>query len=269
MRATHWSGFCLLALLLVACDRERAASAPAAAVADVMEPGPPKPADAPRRTLAYEHTVTIKLAEADIPRRIDAMQQACFSQSVGACEVLDVQQRGGDHPSGSITVRVVPKGVDLLIRQAGQGGDVAERTTRAEDLAEAVADNALRRSRLEKEHARLLEFQDKPNVKLEDMLKLSERLADVEAQLDVANQQSAQQQRRIQTQLLTLQFQPPGVQAGGSEIGNALRDSTQIAATTMAGLIRVLAALVPMGLIAGVAWALWRMKRRWRVAQGD
>jgi len=278
MRTPHWSGSCLLAaMLLVGCDREHSQSSPAASAADsesapvqFAKPVPPAAlasARAQRRSLAYEHTVSIKLAADDIPARMDALQQACFSQAVGECEVLDVQQHGGDVPGGSITMRVVPAGIDLLIQQAGKGGQVAERTTHAEDLAESVADNALRRSRLEKEHARLLEFQDKPNVKLEDMLELSQRLADVEAQLDGANQEAAQQQRRIATQLLTMRFNPPGVQVGGSEIGNALRDSGQIVAMTTAGVIRVLSALIPIGLPAWAAWMVWRFRRRRRAAR--
>lgn len=256
----------LAALLTVACSREQAAES--AGQADVGSPQAAVPGQARNRTLAYEHTVAIVLPGEDIPARIDAMQQACFSQSVGECEVLDVHQQGGEHPSGSIRMRVAPKGVDLLVHQASGGGEIAERTTSAQDLAEAVAQNTQRRTRLENEHARLLEFQAKPNVSLEDMLKLSERLADVEAQLDTTHQEAAQHQRRIAYPLLTVAFRPQGVEVGGSAIGEAVRDSVEIASVSTAGMIRLLAGMLPVAAVAWLAWMAWRFLRRRRVARG-
>lgn len=268
MRTT---GLLLLASLsLAGCDRAAEApsfakpAAPPAQMAD--EAAVANFVSAPRRrsdsALAYEHTVTIELGAADIPARIDAMQQTCLAQSAGECEVLNVTQVGGEHPSGAVMVRVVPKGVDSLVEQAARDGEVAERTVEADDLAEAVADNALRRSRLEKEHARLLEFQERPSVKLGDMLKLSERMADVEAQLDQANQQSAQQRRRIDKELLTMRFRPMGVEVGGSAIGDAMGDSLEIAGASTAWLIRAVAAALPALAALLCAWMLWRTIRR-------
>jgi hypothetical protein len=225
-------------------------------------------ASKPRRrsdsTLAYEHTVVVELGTQHIPSRIDAMQQSCLAQPQGECEVLNVMQIGGDQPSGAVTLRVVPKGIDPLIQQAASDGEVAERTVHADDLAEAVADNTLRRSRLEKEHARLLEFQDRPNVKLGDMLKLSARLAEVESQLDCANQESAQQRRRIDKELLTVRFRPKGAEVGGSAVGDAIRDSMEIAGKSTAWLIRAVAASVPLLLVLVGAWMVWRSVRRRR-----
>lgn len=276
MRAKHWYGLLLLATVsLVACDRvtsmEGAAPAAPPALDDATEMPqanliamPSKPRRRSNTTLAYEHTVVVELGAQHIPARIDAMQQACLAQPQGGCEVLNVMQIGGDQPSGAVTLRVVPAGIDPLIRQAAAEGEVAERTVHADDLAEAVADNTLRRSRLEKEHARLLEFQDRPNVKLGDMLKLSARLAEVESQLDYANQESAQQRRRIDKELLTMRFRPKGAEVGGSAVGDAVRDSLEITGRSTAWLIRAVAASIPVLLVLFGAWMLWRVLRRRR-----
>jgi hypothetical protein len=266
------TGVAFVAAITVAgCSRDQARSSSASAeIATADMPVaylkvPPRPMarlafHAPQGTsLAYEHTIDIRMPAKAIPDRVAAVQAACFSQSVGDCAVLDVRQEGGDFPSASISVRVAPDGVDKLIGNAAQGGDITARSTHAEDLADAVKNAQLIRTRLEKEHARLVEFQDKPDVKLGDMLKLSERLAEVEASLDMATQEQAQHRRRIDTNQLTMRFMPTGVEAGGSEVGNAFRDSGKIIASMTARVIRVAAGAIP---ILIVAWVLWVFVRR-------
>jgi hypothetical protein len=169
------------------------------------------------------------------------------------------QATGRRHP---LRIGHGPRGAGR--RGQSQGGEITSRATSAEDLAQAIADNTLRRARLENEHKRLLEFQDKPNVKLEEMLRLSERMAEVEAQLDVAQQSQAQMKRRVDTHLLTLRFSPTGVEEGGSEIGNALRDSGGIFAGVTAGLIRAAAGLIPIAIVAWVSWLVVRRVLRAR-----
>ena len=181
MRAAQGLRGAILCLVIVDCSGERVAEvAGEAGEADEMAMAafvkPAAPARAPAGTsIAYEHSVEVRVPGNEIPQRIDAVQSACFSQKFGDCAVPNVEQRGV-FPRGSITVRIDPKGVEPLLGAASEGGDVISRTLRADDLAEAVTDNQLRRSRLEKERARLLEFQDKPNIKLENMLRLSKRL---------------------------------------------------------------------------------------------
>jgi hypothetical protein len=282
MRTTFWSGSLLLASLsLVGCERVSSSTESIAPAAAPSAPAPVEmaamdvpqanlarlaaPQQRPGTTLAYAHSVSIELGEEAIPSRIDALQRTCLAQPDGACELLNVAQVGGEHPSGAVTMRVVPSGVDPLVQQAASDGEIAERTVHADDLAEAVADNTLRRSRLEKEHVRLQEFQDRPNVKLGDMLKLSARLAEVEAQLDWANQESAQQRRRIDKELLTVQFRPKGVEVGGSAVGDALRDSLEIVGRSTAWLIRSVAASIPAIVVLFGVWMTWRIFRRRRV----
>ena len=86
------------------------------------------------------------------------------------------------------------------------------------------SDNTLMQDRLRKELARLQEFQQRRDLAVADMIALSQRMAEAEAQLQAAEQQGAQHRRRIDTQLLTLHFQPPGSEEGRNEVVQALRD---------------------------------------------
>ncbi len=216
--------------------------------------------------LAYEHTLDIKLESAKIGSRVKAIADACQSSRFGDCAVLQVGQQGGEYPSASIKVRIAPKGVEPLIGLAGEGGEVSSRNTEAEDLAQQVADTALTKARLEKEHQRLLAYQDRQDIKMADLLVITQRLSEIEAGVEQAGKEAANQRRRIDTQLVTMRFNAPAGQRNRSEIGDALSDSGTILTESVAFLIRATAALLPVALVGWVfGWLglkLWRRRRR-------
>ena len=105
------------------------------------------------------------------------------------------------------------------------------------------------------------EFQQRRDLAVADMIALSQRMAEAEAQLQAAEQEGAQHRRRIDTQLLTLHFQPPGGQEGRNEIGQAVRDFGKILSMGTAWTIRAAAFLIPLLLVLAVLVA---GVRRWR-----
>ncbi|MGO4223363.1 DUF4349 domain-containing protein [Lysobacter sp. TAF61] len=249
----------LLAMLvaLVACSEKR----------DAMDAGgsaSARPtANRAGSMLAYEHDVSIWLAAEQIPQRLKTVQDACNSQRLGDCTVLDVDQQAGDSPNASLTVRVAPAGVEPLVAMAGKDGEVGHRRTHAEDLAVAVRDNDLQRQRLQNERSQLQAFQQRRDLAVADMIALSRQLADVDAQLQAAEQEGAQHRMRIDTQKLTISFFPPSSQSGRGEIGQALRDFGQTLAVGTAWTIRAAAFLIPLAVVLLIAaWAWRRLRRR-------
>ncbi|MEG3792454.1 DUF4349 domain-containing protein [Lysobacter sp. CCNWLW3] len=253
-----------------ACSKHAAQDEAAAAPAESTAASPGRAAGSAADLgvkLAYEHEVDLKVEAAQIPKRLRAAQEACNGGKFGPCAVLGLQQQGGDFPSASLQVRVVPAGVDPLIALAGKGDEIASRNTHAEDLAVVMRDNGLLQDRLRKEHARLLEFQGRHDLKIQDMMLLSTQIAQVEAQLQGAQQEGAQQQRRVDTQLLTLRFNAPQSQANRSEIGQALGDFGAIVTGVVAWMIRAFAVLLPLGVVVlGALWLLRLLRRRGRKA---
>ncbi|HIE5097826.1 DUF4349 domain-containing protein [Stenotrophomonas maltophilia] len=260
-RWTRAAALPVLLLALAACARHGDSAADAGGSAEAAVASPEG------AFLAYEHDVQVQLDAAQIAPRIQQVAQACQSAKFGDCAVLQVDQRSsGDQPSGEVKVRIAPKGTEPLIAMAGAGGTLQSRNTRAEDLAQQVADTALTRARLEKEHARLLSYQDRKDLKIEDLMAITTRLSEIEAGVEQASKEAAQQRRRIDTQLLTIHFDTTSGQRSRSEIGEALSESGSILSTSIAFLIRAAAALLPVGVLAViVAWgvrALWRRRRR-------
>ncbi|WP_407351057.1 DUF4349 domain-containing protein [Luteimonas sp. R10] len=264
------AGVCLVVLLLAglsACQRSPdqvlSYAAPTAAKM-AREAAPEADTDGDGDAmLAYEHSAGIRLPAAEIAPRQRAVQDACIARKFGECVVLNMHQQGGDYPSASITVRIVPDGVEPMIALAGEGAELGERSTRAEDLAVVVRDNALTRERLRRELERLQEFQQRRDLAVADMIALSERMAAAQAQLEAAERDGAQHRRRIDTQLLTLDFRPPDGQAGRSEIGQAVRDFGATLSMGTAWTIRALAFLIPLAaLLAVMVLVIRRLRRR-------
>ena len=219
--------------------------------------------DAPA-TLAYEHTLGILLPADAIPGRIAAVRSACDDGRFGECTVLHVRQQGGDHPSGSVGMRIVPGGVEPMIGLASEGAERGTRTTHAEDLAMVIRDNALERERLQRELARLQEVQARPGLAVADVIALSERMAAVEASLEAADREAAQHRRRVDTQRLTIDIGATRGQHARGDVVRALRDFGTILATGTAWTIRATAFLLPLLLVVLVVVAVGRRRRRRR-----
>lgn len=218
-----------------------------------------RPNDGEQAMLAYEHDVEIRMDADKIAPKVKVAKQACETGKFGACLVLGVDQSGGRYPRASLRVRAEPKAIEPLIAAAGEGGDIGDRSTRAEDLAVAVRDNTLLRSRLSKQHARLLEFQGRSDLKVADVIALSEQLSKVEAELEAAEREGAIHKRRIETQLLTIELSPHISETGRSEVAIAFGDSGRVMASSTAGVIRIVAGLLPV--LLALALAIWLLRR--------
>jgi len=252
----------MVLLGFAACDtgRHTSAQADSSASGAMRAKGMTAPQGA---LLAYEHEVAIELAADAIPARLAEAQAACSAQKFGDCSVLNVQQQGGEFPSAGLTVRIAPAGVEPLIALASRNAQVGSRSTRAEDLAQVVRDTAQQQTRLRGEHARLLQFQQRSDLAVADMLALSKQIAEVEAQLQVSERESAQHTRRLDTNLLTLNFRPPGGESGRNEIAKAFDDFGRTLSMGTAWTIRALAFLIPLGLLLlGLVLTIRRLRRR-------
>lgn len=154
--------------------------------------------------LAYEHRLNIELPPELIPERLAAAHAACVGATFGACNVLnEIQYEMG---SAMLQVRIDPAGVDPLAALAREGGKIASRESKAEDLAEAVMDNRQQQEQLMNYIARLDKLAKNSDIKVSDLITIAQEQAKIQQQLKSLSQEAAQQQRRIATNLLTIQF---------------------------------------------------------------
>lgn len=200
MHLLRFAGLVLVLAVLAACAKKEQVSVPGA-------PGVVSGEQAKAGSmLAYSHQVHFEVAPESMAERVAAVRTACNDEQYGACSVLGIEQGSGSYPRASIKLRVVPTGVEPLIALAGDDGKLTERKTEAEDLAEAVSDVAGRMDLLQRERDSLIGYRQRDDLAVADMLTLSRRLAEIESDLHELNQTAANQQRRLETNLLRLEF---------------------------------------------------------------
>lgn len=156
--------------------------------------------------LAYTHSLSFEVAPESISPRVSAIQSACQDERFGACSVLVVESTSGRHATGRIAMRAVPAAVEALVALAADGTQPASRRTSAEDLADAVAEVTDSRDLLTRQRATLLEFSQRKDLSVTDLITLSDTLAATDARLQSLAQEAAEQRRRIETNHLAIDF---------------------------------------------------------------
>jgi Domain of unknown function (DUF4349) len=269
----------LVPLLLVACQRQAGgpsnAPAPGSYAAKVVEVSPARAAaPQPRKTLAYEHEVAVELSAPQISGRLQQLQDACSAHAEYSCSVLDASlQQDRVVPRGNVRLRVAPAAVEPLVQLAARGGEITTRSTHAEDLAEPVADSEREIAQLTTHRDRLTQLEKDRQLNVTQLIQLSNELSRVQARLDEVNSQHANLQRRIDTELLSIELQPPSSAYGAqqSPIREALSAFGSNLRASVAAVIGFVAAFLPwLLLIVAVMLVLrllWRGRRRRQLRQ--
>jgi Domain of unknown function (DUF4349) len=265
----------LCAVTLVACSRYEATGPVygtrlAMAQFERHAAADSKPAQQVSNSLAYEHTLTVELQKDSLPARIKAVRAACEARKEFACTLLDISLRTElEVPTGEIRMRLAPGGVEPMVEIAAAGGRIVARATHAEDLAEPIADTDRQLSLLSSHRDRLSEFLQRKDLKVEQVISLSKEISAAQTQIDTLQTQRANLRRRVDTELLTIDFAPPSGTyfAQQTPIADAIRSSGADFRDAIAQVIRFTAMLVPwlVIIIPGIVLLriFWRSITRW------
>jgi hypothetical protein len=225
----------------------------------------PAPADRPK-SLAYEHTVSVELPKASLSSRLEEARTTCESRKEWACAVLDVSF-GAEYgvPEGRLRVRLAPTAVQAAIEIAAKDGRVTSRSTHGEDLAEPISDTERELSLLSTHRDRLNEFLNRKDLKVDQVISLSKEISSAQTQIDTLNTQRANLQRRVDTELLTINFSPPkeALAAEQTPIMDAFRSFGLNFRDAVAEVVRFTAALLPWLVIIVPGLVLLRLFWRW------
>lgn len=220
--------------------------------------------------LAYEHTVAIQLPSGQVIERFNATRDACNSGRFGACNLLNADENSSARAYSNLTLRIAPEGVEPLVAFAAEGGELTSRNTRSEDLAQAVADNQRQREQLLLQQQTLQAYQARKDLSVSDMLALAKELAAVDVQLQATAQEAAQQQRRLNTNLLTLNFSslyqaPDRLDQIGGAFSDMLDNITEgsVAALQFVGRgLPFLVLLFPLALLVRWLWLVVTRRKK-------
>jgi len=156
--------------------------------------------------LAYEHFVSIDTTEEDLAHAYKKTIAACVSDKENNCTILDSNISSGTYVSARIKLRINPNGVKGIIESATGKGSVINESTHVEDLAQPIIDSEKRLKMLESHRDRLLALQEKAVNDIESLIKISEELSKVQAELEGAKGQNAHLLQRINMDIVNLNF---------------------------------------------------------------
>ena len=276
------AGACV-GLVLAGC--ERPASAPllqdAAAVASALEtkakPGTGSPAQPPAASapmLAYDYSYDLRLPSQSVRPTLARHEQACVSAGPATCQVIAANlDAGGDDAGGTLKLRATAAwigrfraGLDADVK--GPGGGIQQSGVQTEDLTRSIVDGGaairaktLLRDRLEKLLA------ERPG-KLSDLLDLEKNIADVQGEIDAAQSELAVMQARVDMSGLTLSYASSQPAIGGrtfQPLANAAHGFAGNVLAVLAALVTISSFLLPLALVVGLGWIVWRRIRRRRV----
>ena len=235
----------LLMPLLTACSKKQEVTPQASIGGEKNKAG---------AALAYEHRLTLRLPSETIAPRLAEARAACESARFGECSVLRIEQSSWD---AALIVRIVPAGVEPLVSLAAKGGEVGERETSAEDLAPAVADNQRQQNLLKAQQQRLDALAARKDLAVADLIALGKEQASVESQLQELERQSAGQQHRIATNLLTLRLRPLGADSRGAQLRESLKGVLDEFVDGLANAIQAISYGLPFVLLGFPLLLLW------------
>ena len=187
---------------------------------------PPAPAPPPMAAnaaaardlkLAYSHEMRVDMPAASVKPRYDRAIKQCLEDDKLHCVVLNTsfgttELFGVPHPGALLTVRLAHDGValfeaDLLKPLPGEAPNDAvlrSRSTTADDLTAVIADVERRQAQLSDYRDRLMDLLKRPDVRVEDLIKIESELSNTQSQLEAITAQKKTLDQRVDTEKVTV-----------------------------------------------------------------
>ena len=222
------------------------------------------------RYLAYEHSIAIRADDEKVVGMFEAAQAACRAAVEESCVILQASLQRGDGAAASLRFRAKAEGIRKLVALLSADGEVTHHATTAEDLAGPIADTEKQLAMLSDYRTQLEALRGRSSNNLEALMKLTRELAEVQSQIETLSGSQAHLMKRVQTELLTVTINSWHDESFWSPIADSGRSFSGILSRGIAGLIMVVAYLLPWIVVAGlVAWGVRAILRKRRRARAE
>lgn len=221
-----------------------------------------KTADAPRRLLAYQHTIEIDTSEDKIAATHQAAVAACRAAAAELCEVLESRIDSGRQAEAILRVRAKPSGIQKLIASMSQQGEITSQTTYAEDLGGPIVEVEKKQAMLTSYRAELEALRKRPGNDADALIKVTRELAQVQSDLESANGKQADLMRRVETETLTINIRAEHSKSFWKPISEAGSDFGRSLSSGISSAITGVAYLLPWSVVLGLA--VWIGRKLWR-----
>ena len=220
-------------------------------------------------TLSREHSAEIDVPEVDLTASFRRVSARCAADSEHHCVILQSDLSSGQYASGLVKLRIDPAGVEDLVSYAAGFGELRRRSTKVEDLADAIADTHSRIEMLTAYRRQLLELQSKAATNVEAAIKIAAELSTVQTDLERASGDAAYQVKRTTTDIVSINFMVSAHRAFWRPVREAAGDFLQNLASGTSQAITAVAYIVPWLFVVVPGLYLLRFLWRRRGAKQD
>jgi len=231
--------------------------------------------DASGQIFSYSHMISLLMAHDAIRERYDRARQLCLGERALQCKLLTARFDDSDVATAHLEV-ALPHGeiaayqMNLLkpVSKDKDGVQINSRTTQAESVETQANDIDRKVTQLTKYRDGLAELTKRPNLNVDDFIKVQQELSKTEADLDEALSQKRDIGSRIARESLTIDLNQRFETA--SPLGQAMRDSGDLLLGSTADVLRFVVQMIPWlpvmaGLLFLLRWVVPKIARR-RVA---
>jgi Domain of unknown function (DUF4349) len=222
----------------------------------------------PQRYIAESQKVDLVVSEQELEKSWEALVAYCGTIR---CEVVSssITAKAADvTPSGTISLRVAPEGVNALFAEVQNLGKITQHTTQREDKTTAVIDSDAKIKNLISFRDSLRNMLAKPSATVNDLVAIQQQLMETQSQLDSETAQGKSLANDTEKIFIDFSLRASGSNEGISSwrrIGNAFRESGAILADSTAAVITTVVAIVPwLILILPCMWLAPKIWRRFR-----
>ena len=219
----------------------------------------PKPPTIITPMLAYTYASELLVPSEKLPSLMNTHKANCEKAGPQICQIVNSNLSNNDgSANGVLVIRAEPKFLGSFREKLGEdaknsGGKITSSTVSSEDLTRQITDNEARLRALSTLRTRVEGIIATRPGKLSDLLEAEQELARVQGEIDTMNSEIALAKGRVAMSEMTLNYHSNygGQQTGVfSELQSAFSEFFSLMFGTIAQLIRVLAVLLPIGLVA-------------------
>ncbi len=246
---------------------------------DEASPEPSAPTGEPsvEQYIAYSHSLGLTLPKGGVETAMTGHTAACRAAGTATCIVINsnVYSQEEDYASGNLSIRATPDWIETfmgVIETDAEkiGGEITQRSTRAEDLTRQIIDTGARLEAQKTLRGRLLGLLERRDGELGELLQIERELARVTGDIESIEAQLKTLRLRVSMSSLDINYQTKVPAFSGSRenpLGQAFGDFFYNLSGAIAAVITAFAVGLPWILLLGLFLWIW-LKLIWPRLRG-
>jgi len=193
---------------------------------------------------------------------IDRVRAVAADQN-GTVAGLELRAESGDRRTATVTVRVPEDRFDATLAALRAVGTVRSESVQAQDVTEEYVDLAAKQGSLSRQLEQYHRIMAN-TTGVDQVLKVQEEVERVQLELDRTAGRLRYLESRTSFSRITLRLEEPAPLVGGSlpSIGGVIGAGVQGFFAVLSGLVILMITVLPLALVGGAAWFLYRRYRR-------